>query len=170
MLEGLSAAPIPEQTCAMAGRSSNQPEAYQVRDMEVLCAGDEKDLNRPCVDCGLITGRYCDYCLAATRIPTETWIQNQHTPLCSKCDNKYGKCHFCRGQSWATRPPWRPEPEGEPANQRAQTPETRFRALDAEQLAQLIAGGVDALSRTTLDEGDIQAFMDGLASVSPDSR
>ena len=154
----------------MAGRSSNQPEAYQVRDMEVLCAGDEKDLNRPCVDCGLITGRYCDYCLAATRIPTETWIQNQHTPLCSKCDNKYGKCHFCRGQSWATRPPWRPEPEGEPANQRAQTPETRFRALNAEQLAQLIAGGMDALSRTTLDEGDMEAFLDGLASVSTEPR
>ena len=154
----------------MAGRSSNQPEAYQVRDMEVLCCGDEKDLNRPCVDCGLITGRYCDFCLAVTRIPTEAWIQNQHTPLCSKCDWKHGKCHFCRGQSWATRPPWRPEPEEEPAKQRAQRSETRTRALDAEQLAQLIAGGVDALSRTTLDEGDIQAFMDGLASVSPDSR
>ncbi len=143
---------------------ASRPEACQVRDMTVLCGGDADTLNRPCVDCGLYTGRYCDYCLAASRIPTETWIDNQHTPLCSKCDNRFGKCHFCRGQSWATRPPWRPEPETEPPKSQADAPkpDPRFR-LDVEQLQQLIAGGVEALS--PLDDGDIEAFMQGLASV-----
>ena len=97
----------------------------QVKDMDVLCWGEEKDLNRPCVDCGMYTGRFCDYCLAETRIPTEAWVPNHHTPLCSKCDWKYGECHFCRRQSWVTRPPWRPEPEEEPVRRDTAKPTTR---------------------------------------------
>ena len=30
--------------------------------LEVLCVGDRALLCRPCVDCGLRTGRYCDFC------------------------------------------------------------------------------------------------------------
>ena len=67
--------------------------------MEVLAVGDESMLIRPCVDCGLKTGRFCDYCLAETRLPNEKWCDGQMTPLCSRCDNKYDKCHFCRGGS-----------------------------------------------------------------------
>ena len=34
-------------------------------DTEMLC--------RPCVDCGLETGCFCDYCLACDRCPKEQW-------------------------------------------------------------------------------------------------
>ena len=73
--------------------------------MEVLAWGDEKMLIRPCVDCGLMTGRYCDWCHAADRCPNEQWAKGQMTPLCSYCDNKLDACHFCRGLSWCAPPP-----------------------------------------------------------------
>ena len=75
--------------------------------MEVLAWGSEEQLLRPCVDCGLITGRFCDYCLAETRVPSEEWVADQHTPLCSRCDWKHGMCHYCRGCLWVTPPPHR---------------------------------------------------------------
>ena len=75
--------------------------------MQVLATGSEEMLNRPCVDCGLITGRFCDYCLASDRMPGEVWAAGQMTPLCSYCDNKHDACHFCRGQTWCTPPPHR---------------------------------------------------------------
>ena len=65
--------------------------------LEVVCTGSSETLFRPCVDCGLYTGRFCDHCLAADRIPSEKWAPNQHTPLCSTCDNRHNKCRFCRG-------------------------------------------------------------------------
>ena len=39
--------------------------------VEGLAAGSKAMLNRPCVDCGLYTGRCCDRCLARYRIPSE---------------------------------------------------------------------------------------------------
>ena len=74
--------------------------------LEVLCFGDTETLHRPCVDCGHYTGRYCDYCLAADRIPNETWAPGQATPLCSSCDNRYDKCHDCRGIRMARPCAW----------------------------------------------------------------
>ena len=65
--------------------------------LEVLCLGDTETLRRPCADCGHYTGRYCDYCLAANRIPSETWAPGQATPFCSSCDDNYDGCHYCRG-------------------------------------------------------------------------
>ena len=64
--------------------------------MEILAAGPRSMLCRPCVDCGLVTGRYCDHCMAARRIPSEEWAPNQRTPLCSRCHIR-GRCRFCRG-------------------------------------------------------------------------
>ena len=72
--------------------------------LDVLAFGTEEQLCRPCVDCGLVTGRFCDYCRAADRLPDEVWVDNQMTPLCSHCDNKYDACHFCRGQLWCVPP------------------------------------------------------------------
>ena len=43
-------------------------------EMEVLAAGDTEILNRPCIDCGLITGRICEFCLAEDRFPNEVWF------------------------------------------------------------------------------------------------
>ena len=61
---------------------------------------------RSCVDCGLFTGSYCDFCNGAERIPSERWVRGQGTPLCTTCDARYGSCHYCRGVAWATPPPW----------------------------------------------------------------
>ena len=70
---------------------------YEGLAVEGLAAGSKAMLNRPCVDCGLYTGRHCDHCLARYRIPSEEWAHGQHTPLCSGCDNKWDSCRFCRG-------------------------------------------------------------------------
>ena len=51
-------------------------------DMSIICASDQETLVRPCVDCGQMTGRFCDYCYAADRCPDERWAPNQLTPLC----------------------------------------------------------------------------------------
>ena len=68
--------------------------------------GDSRMFRRACVDCGLITGSFCDYCSAADRIPEEEWAPKQFTPLCTKCDDKnHGICHFCRGVAWVAPPP-----------------------------------------------------------------
>lgn len=75
--------------------------------LEILAEGTTEMLNRPCVDCGQVTGRFCDHCHAEMRVPQEEWAPGQHTPLCSTCDNTHNACHFCRGQKWCTPPPWR---------------------------------------------------------------
>ena len=67
--------------------------------MQVLAWGDENMLARPCVDCGLKTGCYCDHCRACDRCPKEEWADGQMTPLCSNCDNEHGACHFCRDEN-----------------------------------------------------------------------
>ena len=74
--------------------------------LEVLAFGDENMLCRPCVDCGLKTGNFCEHCFAADRLPKEQWAAGQMTPLCTVCDHKHENagCHFCRGVSWATPP------------------------------------------------------------------
>ena len=90
------------------GTAAEHPSTSASTDMSIICVGDQETLNRPCVDCGQITGRFCDYCYAADRCPDERWAPNQLTPLCSRCDNTHDKCHFCRGQAWCVPPAWRP--------------------------------------------------------------
>ena len=65
-------------------------------------------LHRPCVNCGLISTRFCDGgekvpslnkgqpCMAIARIPKENWLDGQRTPLCHHCDNLDRVCRFCR--------------------------------------------------------------------------
>ena len=75
--------------------------------LQVMCCGEPEMLRRPCVDCGRITGSFCELeCSAPLRIPTEKWVDGQITPHCTICDGLYGCCHFCRGQRWAQPPPW----------------------------------------------------------------
>ena len=50
---------------------------------------------RPCVDCGLQTGCYCEHCNAKDRMPDQTWSPGQATPLCTLCDSMRGACHYC---------------------------------------------------------------------------
>ena len=48
--------------------------------MEVLAAGDPQTLTRPCIDCGLITGRFCDFCLAKDRFPMKCGVMDNTLP------------------------------------------------------------------------------------------
>ena len=68
--------------------------------LEVVQVAPQHVLHRPCADCGLRTGSWCDYCFALAWFPEEHWAPNQHTPLCIACDYNHGRCHFCRGQLW----------------------------------------------------------------------
>ena len=70
----------------------------------------------PCVDCGLITGNFCDggitvefdHCFAALRVPHDYsglgGIGTQRTPLCSYCETCFRFCRFCRQISGCTPP------------------------------------------------------------------
>ncbi|CAE7591356.1 unnamed protein product [Symbiodinium natans] len=82
--------------------------AGNVTVMEALAFGDRQTLLRPCVDCGLLAGCFCDGleapCFAARRVPSEQWAWNQATPLCTQCDRVQEACHFCCGQAWCTPP------------------------------------------------------------------
>ena len=65
--------------------------------------------NRPCVDCGRITGNFCQAdrvheCFADIRIPSEHWEGGQRTPFCSECESKKPCCRFCRGIPSCTPP------------------------------------------------------------------
>ena len=73
--------------------------------LKVLCIGAPGQLVRSCVDCGLITGCFCDSCTAVSRLPNEDWAKGQLTPLCSHCDEDFGSCHFCRGKRWCAPEP-----------------------------------------------------------------
>ena len=90
----------------MSAEKPNVIGAYQ-RDatLQVSAVGDSKMMHRPCVDCGLVTGCFCDYCFAQDRDPTGEYAEGQHTPLCTDCDRKFDMCHFCRKMMWATPPP-----------------------------------------------------------------
>ena len=71
----------------------------------VVCAvGTKEVLCRPCVDCGLVTGNFCDWCKGEDRLPEEYWAPGQMTPLCTHCDKKRNACHFCRGEIWCVPP------------------------------------------------------------------
>ena len=73
---------------------------------KVHAIGTQAMLMRPCVDCGLRTGSYCDNCEAVHRLPGEEWARGQKTPLCTSCDRTHhGICHFCRRQPWCVPPP-----------------------------------------------------------------
>ena len=73
--------------------------------LEVFAAGSVEDLPKPCVECGLVTGNFCDElelktgfkCLAEKRIPALSWVKGQRTPFCTGCERKLGSCYFCRG-------------------------------------------------------------------------
>ena len=79
--------------------------ALQIDIKAVVEEGQEHLATRPCVDCGLVTGSYCDKCLAKDRMASEEWIPSQGTPLCMFCDSKWaGICHYCREQAWVQPP------------------------------------------------------------------
>ena len=91
----------------------------------------------PCVDCGLITGNFCDgapsvgydQCFASDRVPREYTIEAGHgglrTPLCTYCETCFEFCRFCRGVKGCTPPARHNHWSGIPAS--------RSRHFDADQ-------------------------------------
>ena len=101
--------PGPTRASPSAYASASTPTrpgaAYPMEVIAVPREGQEALLMRPCIDCGRRTGSFCDWCLAADRLPDEEWVTGQHTPLCTVCDRQHDRCHRCRGLIWATPPP-----------------------------------------------------------------
>lgn len=58
----------------------------------------------PCVDCGRITGNYCDDCLAKHWMPNDKWSDTAQTPFCTICEEEFLECHYCREVSMCTPP------------------------------------------------------------------
>ena len=85
----------PSQPSSQAGGANE----YRMATCEMLATGTEELFIRPCVDCGRVTEGFCGYCYAAQRISPETSAQEQITPLCSECDNRFDCCRFCRGEA-----------------------------------------------------------------------
>ena len=75
--------------------------------VDPIAAGSRDMLIRPCADCGVYTGSFCDNCNAEDRFPNEEWADGQGTPLCTRCDRTHDECHFCRGVKWCVPPPRR---------------------------------------------------------------
>ena len=66
--------------------------------LETLASGDPCLM--PCVDCGLVTNKFCDLCWGEDHFPQDKWAHGRLIPLCSRCDLMYLQCHFCRGEDW----------------------------------------------------------------------
>ena len=65
----------------------------------------------PCVDCGLLTGNFCeggprlnyeDLCFASLWVPQAYEESSQRTPLCTFCETLSRHCRFCRGEEGCT--------------------------------------------------------------------
>ena len=59
----------------------------------------------PCVDCGLVTKKFCDLCWGEDHFPQDKWAYGRLIPLCSRCNLMYLQCHFCRGMDWCVPAP-----------------------------------------------------------------
>jgi hypothetical protein len=55
----------------------------------------------PCIDCGLLTGNWCDSC---EKIMMDAG--KRLTPLCTGCEEEKLRCHQCDGVAMATPFPW----------------------------------------------------------------
>ena len=105
--------PLPVCLAILAQFCLQDPPAAMVKDDFVVGAFCEKlgrdgeliPLIRPCVDCGLLTGNWCEaFCFAENWLGSklEDWQDSQITPHCTFCEKKYRFCHFCLGKDWAT--------------------------------------------------------------------
>ena len=86
-------------------------------DVQLLhTAGPDEPPTIPCVDCGLITGNFCDgapasvgldQCYATKRVPNDyprEVFGLRRTPLCTFCESRFLYCRFCRGVTSCTPP------------------------------------------------------------------
>ena len=79
---------------------------------EVMGFSDDKEaFHKPCIDCGRITGNFCDGvhgdCYAEDTNTVDKFQPGQRTPLCTDCERQYTLCRVCRGSNGCTPPGWR---------------------------------------------------------------
>ena len=104
-----------EPGCRESPGASGGPRTWRSSQLTVLATGD--NLCRPCADCGLRTGNFCEtllqvghshwqggVCLAEKAFPAGDeeggWSPGQRTPLCIACETLHGACHVCRRIPW----------------------------------------------------------------------
>ena len=110
----------------------------------------------PCVDCGLITGNFCDggpsvgydKCFAADRVPEDyTYAaiddNKPRTPLCTYCETRFQFCRFCRGVKGCTPPIRRRHWSGVPLGGSRNFDEIRARLSIEREFAERRARNVD---------------------------
>ena len=78
---------------------------------EVMSFSDHQEVfNKPCIDCGRITGNFCDGvhgdCYAEDTNTVDKFQPGQRTPLCTVCEKHYTLCRVCRGSHGCTPPAW----------------------------------------------------------------
>ena len=103
----------------------------------IWSAPPDAPTTHPCVDCGLLTGNFCDgstsvgydKCFATNRVPhdytSEAGYDGFRTPLCTYCETCFEFCRFCRGVEGCTPPTRR--------NHWSGIPVARSRLFDAHQ-------------------------------------
>ena len=76
-------------------------------DFDIFWCPTDGPTSFPCVDCGLLTGNFCDgsgsvgddRCFAGDRVPEDyangSGFGNQRTPLCSYYETLPNSCGFC---------------------------------------------------------------------------
>ena len=95
--------PAAEPPSCNSGRgNANRPVTAADLHFAAWIAAQAGGLYRPCVDCGQMTGGWCDTgsatgsCPASLHLPNEGFAPRQATPLCNQCDTMHGRCRFCR--------------------------------------------------------------------------
>ena len=110
----------------------------------------------PCVDCGLVTGNFCDggpsvgydKCFAANRVPQDYKETGgygmQRTPLCAYCETYRGYCRFCRGVQGCTPKTTRHHWSG--------VPQRKAREFDEEQARLAVLREFEARASAAVDK------------------
>ena len=82
--------------CVGFPQTYSSPGALQV----LSFSADPDTFKKPCIECGLITGNFCDgqtgECFAKDTIKDGKFEPGQRTPMCTKCEKKYRFCKVCR--------------------------------------------------------------------------
>ena len=93
--------------------------------LKVEACGQPEDFISPCVDCGHVTGSWCDKGTTDQNCYLRTYLHpmqfakaaypaDKNTPLCTSCDSRFNMCPFCRGVPSATPEAWQHK-DGVPA-------------------------------------------------------
>ena len=122
--------------------------------LDVFYEGEETSF--PCVDCGLLTGNFCDggisipydTCFACVRVPTDYPLSRQRTPLCTYCETLSEFCRFCRKQHGCTPFTTRVHWSGVPLSQSRAFTRTVAKDIEARQAA------AKSVSRPTTSGGN----------------